>query len=592
MKKKLLTGLLLLSATAMLGACGTRTSSQTSNEGTITSTETGLDAQVSESQFTEADTSEVSVSEGDPTITLNGSTGTISDTTRGSSGATVQITSKGTYWVTGSSQDVTIEVYDTTESGTVYLVLDNVSMTHSSSACILVRKADKVIIQTIGASTLTSTMSAEAKDADGNSINATIMARDDLTMSGSGTLNVNSSKYKGISCKDDLKITDGTLIVVSEKAALDANDSIRIGGGKINATSNSKDAVHVENDDSTAYYYQDAGEVTLAANKSDGIKSNLGDNAKVSYDGGITISGATVNITAGGGSSKSKNSSESQKGVKTEGLLKISDGTLSVSAADDALHSDDDILISGGTVNVSSSDDGVHAEDTLTIEGGTVNVTKSYEGLEAYVVNIAGGNINIAASDDGINAAGGSDSSSGESPWSYGGASSSTGTLNISGGDIYVSCSGDGLDSNGSLYISGGNIIVEQSGNGNGPLDYGDGSSCVCQISGGTVLAIGSASMAVNFNSGSQCSALIGCSGSAGTLISQEDSGFSYTAKKSFSSAVFSSPKMSKGNTYTFKIGDTAYTLDFSQSLYYSSIQGGNTGGGPGNQGGGRGNPW
>ena len=69
--------------------------------------------------FADGDYKEVSGEAPDAEITLSGDSGTISDTTRGSSGATVTITSKGVYRVTGSSEDVTIVVADDAESGNV-----------------------------------------------------------------------------------------------------------------------------------------------------------------------------------------------------------------------------------------------------------------------------------------------------------------------------------------------------------------------------------------------------------------------------------------------------------------------------------------
>ena len=105
--------------------------STSSNETSATQTST-----VENSNFADGDYKDVTSEDVNATITLSGSEGTISDTTRGSSGSEVTITSKGTYKVTGSSENVTITVDDSTKSGNIYLILDNVSMKNSSSACI------------------------------------------------------------------------------------------------------------------------------------------------------------------------------------------------------------------------------------------------------------------------------------------------------------------------------------------------------------------------------------------------------------------------------------------------------------------------
>lgn len=96
------------------------------------------------------------------------------------------------------------------------------------------------------------------------------------------------------------------------------------------------------------------------------------------------------------------------------------------------------------------------------------------------------------------------------------------------------------------------------------------------------MLAIGSSGMAVNFDSGTQCSALVNLSGTSGTEISVDDgSGFTYTATKDFQCVVYSSPSLSQGDSYTIKAGENTATMDFTSSLYYSNVStmGGGMGG-------------
>ena len=148
-----------------------------------------------------------------------------------------------------------------------------------------------------------------------------------------------------------------------------------------------------------------------------------------------------------------------------------------------------------------------------------------------------------------------------------------------------MNASGDGLDSNGSIYITGGTTIVEgPTTSGNGALDKGDSNGCVASITGGTVLALGTSDMAVNFDTGTQCSALVNISGESGTEISVDDgSGFTYTATKTFSCAVYSSPNMTQGNSYTLTAGSNTANFDFTSDLYYSDVQSMGMGGrGPG----------
>ncbi len=564
---------LALAAWLAVSLCGCAASGDPSG---TSAADTAVEAAAGD-YFSNSDTKDVTGETPDAVITLGGASGTISDTTRGASGSTVTITAKGVYRVRGASENVTITVNDSTQSGNIYLVLDGVTMTNSDAPCILVEAADKVVVQCVGENSLTYT--AASAEADG-----AIYARDDLTLSGGGSLTVASSLHGVVGC-DDVKITSGTLTVRAGSIGVKANDSVRIGGGSVLIVSG-HDGVHVDSDDGSGYFYMNGGALTISAGY-DGI--DVGTDGD-SMTGFVRLDGGTIDVTAGGGSAKSKSGAASQKGVKCDGAILVNDGTLTVSAADDAVHSGTDVTIAGGTLTLSSSDDGVHADNALAIRGGAVAVTKSYEGLEAYEVTVSGGEISVTASDDGINAAGGSDTASTEG-WSFrwGGMNAAgTGTLTITGGTVYVSAQGDGLDSNGSLYVSGGLVLVEgPTGSGNGALDYGDHSGDVAEITGGTVLALGSSGMAVNFSGGTQCAALVSLSGAAGTAITVDDgSGFTFTASKSFACAVYSSPEMTKGNSYTITAGSSSAAMDFTSSLTYSNVSGM---GGWGGWGGGRG---
>lgn len=573
MRKKKITALLavMLCLAMILTACGTaKKTDDTARTGAAETADTARTDTTVTPEAPEAiadgDTRDVTGQSADAEIVLSGGEGTLSDTTRGSSGSTVTITAKGVYHVTGSSDGVQILIQDDSESGNVYLILDNVSMTNDG-ACINVQAADKVILQCVGDSTLTTTASADADGVDG-----AVYARDDLTVNGEGSLTVTSGMH-GIVCKDDLTVTGSALTVNAAAIGIQAGDSVTVADGAVTVTAG-HDGIQVKNDEGDSFVYLAGGTLTVDAGY-DGI--DVGTEG-ATFTGYILMEGGEANITAGGGSDNAKDSGTSQKGIKCDGAVTVTGGTLTVSAADDAIHSDGAVTVTGGVITASSSDDGIHAYDTLTITGGTVTVTKAYEGLEAATVDIQGGEISVTASDDGINAAGGSDSASDESPW----GGSAGGTLTVSGGSLYVNAGGDGLDSNGSIYITGGLTVVEGPTNGgNGALDKGDGADCVLSVTGGTVLALGTADMAVNFDDGTQCAGLVALSGSAGDTVTVDDgSGFTFTATKSFACAVYTSPSLSQGSTYTITAGADSAVMDFAAGLYYADVT--SMGGGPG----------
>ena len=204
--------------------------------------------------FSNSDIKDVTGETPDAVITLEGASGTISDTTRGASGSTVTITAKGVYRVSGTAENVTIIVRDTTKSGNIYLVLDGVTMTNSDLPCILVESADKVIIQCAGENSLTYT--AASAEADG-----AIYARDDVTLNGTGSLTVASSLHGIVGC-DDVKITGGTLTVRADSIGIKANDSVRIGGGSVSIVSG-HDGVQVDSDDGSGCFYMNGGALTI-----------------------------------------------------------------------------------------------------------------------------------------------------------------------------------------------------------------------------------------------------------------------------------------------------------------------------------------
>lgn len=547
---------LVLSVTALTACSDTSGQSSVSSDTAVSQT-----SESENSMFADGDYKNVADEGENATITLSGREGTISDTTRGSSGSEVTITSKGTYRVTGSSENVTINIDDDTQSGNIYLILDNVTMKNTENACINVKACDKLIIQCVGENTLTYSSTDTSAKIDG-----AVYSKDDVTINGDGTLNVTSNMH-GIVCNEDMKVTGAKLNVTAESIGIKAENSFKMDGGTVSVQSG-HDGIQLSNNDNNSYFYMSDGTLTINADY-DGISVKAGDSS-TTFTGYVELAGGTADIISGGGSVNSK-SDTSQKGIKCDGDIKLSETKLTVSSADDAVHGNANITVDSGDISLSSSDDGMTASGTITVNNGTLDISKSYEGIEAETVIINDGKVSVISSDDGINSAGGSDTNANdENMWSE----SSSGNITINGGYIYVNASGDGLDSNGSIYVTGGTTIVEGSTTGgNGALDNGDGRDCVASITGGTVLALGTTDMAVNFDTGTQCSALVDISGTGDTEITVDDgSDFKFTATKNFACAVYSSPNMTQGNSYTLTAGTNTATLDFSSDLYYSNV--------------------
>ncbi|WP_296118118.1 carbohydrate-binding domain-containing protein [uncultured Eubacterium sp.] len=506
-------------------------------------------------------------------------------------GQTVTITSEGTYLISGTLSNGSI-VIDVEDSEKVQLVFDNVSITNESGAAVYVRQADKVFLTLADGSENTVVSNGTTTEDDSN-IDGAIFAKGDLTINGTGTLNVTSAAH-GIVCKDDLVVTGGTYTISAEKQGLSGKDSVRIADGTFDITSGG-DAIHSENadDENKGFVYVANGSFTLNAD---------GDGISASYV--VQLDDGTYEITAGGGSAnvQSKNSmgdkgpgnmqdngettesdsDTSTKGIKATSALQINGGTYHIDSADDSIHSNGDVYINAGTFDLSTGDDGIHADSTTDISDGTITISQCYEGLEGQTIDISGGVIDITASDDGLNAAGGNDSSNSNGPG--GGdpfSAAEDAYINISGGQITIDATGDGIDSNGDLTVSGGTIFVTGPANdGNGAMDYNG----TATITGGTVVAAGMSGMAQNFgDDSSQGSMLINLDDTQSGEITLTDADgkelISFTPSREYNSVIISCADLEEGATYTLNTGETATEVTLS-SLVYSNGQ--SQGGQPG----------
>ena len=502
----------------------------------------------------------------------------------------LNITSEGVYNLTGTITNGSITI---NTSGNVKLVLDGVSITNKSGPAIYVKQAEDVVIELANESKnyLEDGSAYSGYDAD---VIGTLFSHDDLTLQGTGSLEVISNNEDAIVGKDDLKFVSGTYIINATDDAIRGKDSVYIQDGTYTITSGG-DGIKSTNDTDTSKGY------ILIENGTFNITSTLD---AMQAETKLSIKNGTYTIETGGGSgivstdstwgnweppttSSSTKKSDSAKGLKATKNLVIENGTFDFNTSDDAIHCNSYAGIKNANITISSGDDGIHADNELIIDSGNIDITKSYEGLEAAKMTINGGTISIVASDDGINIAGGQDSSAQSRPGANNYAQTSNNTLTINDGTIYINSTGDGIDVNGSAYINGGNIQVDgPSRGGNGALDY----DSVFQVNGGTLLAAGESGM------------LQGCSSSSKiynvTIIFKNNYGsddkititdsnnnevISYSSKNGYNSLVIASPKFESGQTYTIKVNNSTYdTFKISNITTTVGTSNNYGGGGPG----------
>ncbi len=429
-----------------------------------------------------------------------------------------------------------------------------------------------------------------------------------------------SAGEDGVKATKDFTMSDGTLTITKsldgiqtgDTVALSASEfysvkgSVLIEGGEINVTS-SEDGINT-----TESFTMTEGVVTVKA-AYDGVQAgekltalDIGtgtDDETVLYsiNGTALIMGGTINVTSGGGHTGVVNQEidYSCKGIKSNYLLKITDGDITVDSLDDAVHCDNTVRITGGTLTLAADDDGVHGDSYLYIsDNAYINVTASYEGIEAAEIYISGGETYVVASDDGTNAAG--DQPNFDAPDtdtaaevlsaelyaggpSWGTEDTSTyGYIELTDGLLYIVAGGDGFDSNGSAVVSGGVLLVNgPTSGGNGVFDIGDGSYTL-SLTGGTIIGAGTKDMAVTPNStngkayilmgssgssggsnkpGQSSSSSSGVSGSAGSVFKVADSSgneiITYRPPVSYQWLYVMTPDMQTNTSYTVTTGGT-----------------------------------
>lgn len=163
--------------------------------------------------------------------TTNATKYTVSD------GENINITKEGVYVISGSAENVSITI-DVDDTSKVWLVLSDLTIKNESTPCIYIKNADKVFANLVGTNNLS--VSDEFTTDDDTNTDAVIFSKDDLTINGTGTLQI-SSTNNGITSKDDLKITGGEINITCSEDAIEANNSIAIDDGNITINSKKMD---------------------------------------------------------------------------------------------------------------------------------------------------------------------------------------------------------------------------------------------------------------------------------------------------------------------------------------------------------------
>lgn len=369
-------------------------------------------------------------------------------------------------------------------------------------------------------------------DGSGGSQKACVYSKGQIQLQGNGTLNV----------------------VGNTKHAIKSGDYITVKNLTLNITSAVGDGINCEE-----YFLMKGGTVSISGAGDDGIQCDLGGDASTgeivatetvdAHDdedsGNVYIEGGTLNITV---------TADAAKGIKSEGDLKISDGTFTIKTtgggawdsddlktkASSCLSADGNTTISGGTLSLTSTGaggKGINGDGAFTATGGNVTIKTSGNAVVAsssgslstvssssqldryssdYKSSPKGLKIDgaITISDNAVisvttTGAGGEGIEGKTSIDITGGqvtvvatddainASTNTetngsGDLTISGGYVYARSTGnDGIDSNGNCYIKGGLVYAIGTSSPEVAIDANTEDRKQLYVQGGTLIAIG-----------------------------------------------------------------------------------------------------
>ena len=224
-------------------------------------------------------------------LTFNGNqlSTSVQDTGIVVEGGAFVITRGGSYELKGdlSGGQIKVAVPKTEQ---VELIFNNFTASCNNSAPLYIESADKatIVLAAGSVNTLTDATLYVFPNPAEDKPNACIYSSDDLTIKGTGTLNVNGNYNNGIGCKNDLRIKDCTLNVTGVNNILKGNDSVEIENANVKL-SGGEDAIKSDTADRT-----DKGYILISAGAK--VEINCIDDAiqatmSITVEAGCTVTG-------------------------------------------------------------------------------------------------------------------------------------------------------------------------------------------------------------------------------------------------------------------------------------------------------------
>ena len=165
-----------------------------------------------------------------------------------------------TFAVSGSSYK---QIYVNAPDKTIVIELNGVTLENGRNSPIYVMDSGDVEISAKKGTTnvIKDTRPLFTEEESDQGKGAIYVANGDLKLKGTGTLNITSTYYNAVHCKDDVKVQKQTLNISAPNHGIRGNDSVTIVSGTINITCGG-DGLHTENSDISSKGNQ-KGDVTI-----------------------------------------------------------------------------------------------------------------------------------------------------------------------------------------------------------------------------------------------------------------------------------------------------------------------------------------
>lgn len=416
-------------------------------------------------------------------------------------------------------------------------------------------------------------------DCTGGNQKGCLVCKGHLELKGKGTLNIYGNTAHAIYAKEYVEMKNCTVNVLSAvKDGLNCNQYFLLESGSLHISGTGDDGIQVSFKDETDREAEDTGSISIeggtltvatTAVASKGIKA----------DGDVTVSGGTLEITASGGGKWDMDEAKTKSAtcISCDGNMQIDGGTLILSSTGSGgkgINSSGNLAINDGVVTISTHG-GMYAyvngREYDNYTGNTDRLGSNYKSSPKGIK--ADGNVTISGGIIGVTTAG----TGGEGVESkkamtvsggvveveaYDDALNAATDITISGGRIYCySTANDGIDSNGTLNLNGGLIVACGLARPEEGLDCDQSKNF--KINGGTIIALGSNVMAAPSSASMQRTVIYNrLSATSGTMVCILDSSgepiMAYALPCAISSAslTFSAPELVAGS-YTVSTGGT-----------------------------------